>query len=247
MTNVFIFGSCVSRDTRPFLGDDWKMIEYVARQSLISAASGRTSLTGTSKLTSAFQNTCLQNDFKGSFMDTLEQRAAETDVLLMDLVDERLGVRRTSDGGYITNSWELAESGLLDGEENSTTLIDFATDEHFALWCAAADKIVDAIRQAGLPLIVLAPAWAGKAENGGGGFDYRRVPAEVWNSKYERYFDHLQWLGVHVIRIPADEVVASSTHQWGLAAFHYGDKVYETMQSRIKHHYASAVRGASTR
>lgn len=244
MTNVFIFGSCVSRDTRPFLGDDWKMIEYVARQSLISAAAGKTSLPGTSKLTSAFQNKCLQNDFNGSFMDTLTERASETDVVLMDLVDERLGVRRTSDGGYVTNSWELAESGLVDGDGNGTTLIDFATDEHFRLWCAAADKIVEAIENVGLPLIVLAPAWAQKAENGGG-VDYRRVPSEIWNGKYVRYFDHLERMGVNVIRVSAEEVVASTTHQWGLAAFHYGDKVYATMQTQIKEHYAASMRGAS--
>lgn len=242
MPNVFIFGSCVSRDTRPFLGQDWTMIEYIARQSFISAAAGRAVVHGTSKLTSAFQNTCLRNDFAGSFMETLRQRAPETDLVLIDLVDERLGVRRTDEGGYVTNSWELSESGLIDENDGHLMLVDFASDEHFELWCHAADRVVEAIDDVGLPLVVLAPAWAAKAENGGSELDYRRVPASPWNQRYVRYFDHLEGIGVEVIRLSPDEVRASTTHQWGLAPFHFEDRVYEVLQGRIKQYQASVRR-----
>ncbi|MGO1384694.1 MAG: DUF6270 domain-containing protein [Arachnia sp.] len=241
MPNVLIFGSCVSRDTRPFLGEDWKMIEYVARQSFISAAAGSARLRGVSKLTSAFQNKCLQNDFDGSFLPTLIERAAETDLVIMDLVDERLGVQRTPDGGYVTNSWELSQSGLIQDNADRLSFIDFATDEHFEVWCDASRTIIRAIRRAGLPMVVLAPAWAAHAEDPHVPVNYRGIAAAVWNDKYVRYVDHLETLGVKVVRIPPHEVRSSTTHQWGLAPFHYDDRVYEVMQAEIKHHHATVL------
>jgi len=239
LPNLFIHGSCLSRDTRPFLGDDWTLIEYVARQGFISAAAGPTDLDGESKLTSSFQNRCLRNDILGTLLPTLKERASEIDLVVMDLVDERLGVYRTSDGGYITHSWELEGSGLLDGREGDITHIAFGADEHFELWCAAADKITAAICRRGLLAVVLAPAWAARADNGGGGFDYRNIPADVWNAKYERYFDRLETLGLKVIRVPSASVTASISHQWGLAPYHYVDRVYNTMQQQIKDYYAA--------
>lgn len=241
MPNVLIFGSCVSRDTRPFLGDEWKMIEYVARQSFISAAAGSTHLQGASKLTSAFQNTCLQNDFDGSFLKSLEQRASEIDLVVIDLVDERLGVQRTSDGGYVTNSWELSQSGLIEENAHRLTLVNFATDEHFELWSDAAAVITSAIRAAKVPMVVLAPAWAACSEDNAAPVNYRGIASKSWNEQYVRYVDHLEALGVEVIRIPAEEVRSSTTHQWGLAPFHYEDRVYETMQAEIKRHYAGVL------
>lgn len=237
MPKILIFGSCVSRDTRPFLGEDWSMLEYIARQSFISAASGRTRLQGSSKLTSAFQNTCLHNDFNGSFFTALAQRASETDLVVLDLVDERLGVQQLAGGGYVTNSWEFAMSGIAEENSQSLTLVDFATDEHFQLWCDAAEHVLKAISAAKLPVVVLAPAWALRSDNGKE-MSYRGVAASTWNERYARYVDHLVALGVKVIRMPAEDVRASSSHQWGLEPFHYEDRVYETMQWEIKQYLA---------
>jgi hypothetical protein len=240
MPNVFIFGSCVSRDTCPFLGDEWVITDYVARQGFISAATGPTDFTGESTLTSPFQNRCLRNDIAGSFLPTLKAKADETDLILIDLVEERLGVYQTKDGGYLTHTWELEESGLLDGRLESLTHIPFGTDGHFNLWARAADKVTARINRLGIPAIVLAPAWAAKADNGGGGFDYQKIPADVWNAAYERYFEHLESLGMTVIRLAPDTVRSSVSHQWGLAPYHYMNRVYEAMQKEVKRHFAMA-------
>ena len=114
MTNAFVFGGCVSRDIRPYLGDGWEMVEYVARQSWISAASGPTVLKGTSALTSNFQNRCLQNDIAGNGFQLIEKHRDDVDILIADLIVERLGVYRNQDKGIITHSWELERSTLLD-------------------------------------------------------------------------------------------------------------------------------------
>ena len=177
MPNIFIYGSCVSRDTQPFLGPDWRISEYIARQSFISAANGPVQPWGKSVLTSAFQNRSMAGDFAGDFLSRFFQHVLEVDILVMDLVDERLGVYRTSHGGYVTLSWEFESSGLASQSPDELVHIDFGSDEHFALWSAAAESLLEAIRATPIVPIVLAPAWAAKADNGGGGFDYKGVPA----------------------------------------------------------------------
>lgn len=238
MPNVFIYGSCVSRDTLPFLGPEWRICEYVARQSFISAANGPVQLWGQSSLSSKFQVRSLAGDFAGDFLAKFSQHVLEVDILLMDLVDERLGVYRTAQGGYVTLSWELASSGLESHAPSDLVLVEFGSDEHFDVWAQAADSIFQAVRATPVVPIVLAPSWAAKADNGGGGFDYHGVPAEVWNLRYTRYFEFLETLGGIVIRVPGDRTYSSTSHQWGLAPFHYYDRVYETLSEQIRHAYA---------
>jgi hypothetical protein len=108
LPGLFIYGSCVSRDTYPFLDKDWTIVEYVARQGMISAASPRGVLRGESALTSKFQNQCVRNDIRSSLFATIDKAASETDLFVLDLVDERLGVYELGGGSYITQSWEKA-------------------------------------------------------------------------------------------------------------------------------------------
>ena len=58
--------------------------------------------------------------------------------------------------------------------------------------------------------------------------------------QYDRYFDFLENLGVTVIRVPAGRTYSTTKHQWGLAAFHFYDRVYENMSEQIRHAYAKA-------
>lgn len=246
MPKVFILGSCVSRDTTPFLGEGWTIAQYVARQGLVSATSGPADLRGEPKLASAFQNRCLQQDITGSAFEMLRERKEETDLVLLDLIDERLGIYKAQNGSYITHSWELDESGLLDEQPENLEYVAFGSDKHYDLWSKAAEILVDRVQSLNIPLVVLAPEWAAKADNGGGGFDYRNIPASKWNDLYDRYYNHFEKLGVEVIRPPAKYSVASMKHQWGLAPYHFVDHMYEYMQQRIKHYYFAASSIASS-
>jgi hypothetical protein len=240
MPSIFIYGSCVSRDTQPFLGQDWHISEYVARQSFISATNGPVETWGQSTLRSPFQTRSLAGDFAGDFLPKFFQNILEVDILLMDLVDERLGVYRTAQGGCVTLSWELTNSGLELQAPPGILHVEFGSEVHFNLWSKAAESILQAVRSTPVVPVVLAPAWAAKADNGGGGFDYRGVTAEVWNSKYDRYFQFLESLGAIVIRVPPERTYATTNHRWGLAPFHYYDRVYETMSKQIRDAYAQA-------
>ena len=234
MTNAFVFGGCVSRDIRPYLGDGWEMVEYVARQSWISAASGPTVLKGTSALTSNFQNRCLQNDIAGNGFQLIEKHRDDVDILIADLIVERLGVYRNQDNGIITHSWELERSTLLDQQDQPLQHITFGDPDHFQLWQDSAKLLREKIEELQLPTLILAPLWASKADNGGGGFDYRGIPAEQWNRTYEPYYDYVEQLGFNLVRPPSRLSVAKKEHKWGLAAYHYIDKMYVYLANEIQ-------------
>ncbi|SDW32515.1 hypothetical protein SAMN04487912_102330 [Arthrobacter sp. cf158] len=234
LPGIFIYGSCVSRDTKPFLGEDWTIVEYVARQSMISAASPRGVLRGESALTSKFQNQCVRNDVRSSLLPSIDEAASKADVFVLDLVDERLGVYELAPNTYITQTWELEESKLLQQQDTQPRLIKFGTDEHFELWQKASDVVLKRIAETGKPLLVLAPEWAETADSGQTGLQYRGMSSGYWNRTYQRYTDSLRERGVNVFTVGQDVAVAAAKHQWGLAPYHHVNAVYEKMRDAIK-------------
>jgi hypothetical protein len=190
-------------------------------------------LRGESALTSKFQNECLRNDIRSSLFSAIDEAKEETDVFVMDLVDERLGVYEIEEGSYISHSWELEESKLLQQQERELRHIDFGSDEHFTLWSKAADVVLQRIAATGRPLVVLAPEWSEKADDGQAPLMYRGKPAAQFNQMYRRYYDHLRARGANVLYLGQDTVMASTKHQWGLAPYHYVEPVYHQMRDAI--------------
>jgi hypothetical protein len=133
---VAIFGSCVSRDTCEFVRSA-AVETYVARQSAIvslnPAGEGTFSSEG---LSSQFQAKMFEGDQRGDAVRRL--LAADPDVILIDLVDERRGVWKFPNGSYLTNSVEATRAGVEDwAPARGARLIEFGSDEHFELWSVA--------------------------------------------------------------------------------------------------------------
>ena len=162
----------------------------------------------------------------------------------MDLVDERLGVYRLADGSFISHTWELEQSGVLTATTDEFEHIAFGTDKHFKLWSAAAREVIKVIQSLKLPIVVLAPAWAGVSDAGDKNVSYRNKSAKQWNKEFARYHAFLVSLKVDVIVTPEKLSVAGANHQWGLAPYHFIDDTYEYMQQGIKD---SFNRGADNR
>lgn len=227
-----IYGSCVARDTAALKSGAWKIANYTARQSMISASAGRASVDGSVELDSPFQTRMVEADIAGNALEVVRASASKSDIILVDIMDERLGVYAIGDA-FITKTWELEKSGLLAQQLPEPKHIDFGTDEHFELWRAAAERAVEAIRSTGLPAVVLAPPLA-EHDLDGEPLDYMGASVESWNQKFERYYNALEQLGVTVLRGPAELAVADKAHQWGLAPFHYAPAMYEWFTAEIE-------------
>lgn len=186
--NIFIFGSCVSRDTARLSSDRFHVVDYIARQSWISAMSSPTVLPkSNSGLKSDFQRRMIEYDIQSQLTASLSERAGHTDLVLLDLVDERTGVMPTSHG-YFTYSIDFQKSAWRD--EISTKLVSFGTDEHFHLWQSAADQLKSLLDRVNL----FSKAHLIRADFADATISGRQMGKTLgfssahWNRQYERYY-----------------------------------------------------------
>lgn len=233
-SRLFIHGSCVSRDTVPFLGSDVELVWYSARQSMISAMSPPVALPVEPPPGSPFRSRLVRDDFASSVPGLLRTKTAQGDLLLVDLVDERLGVIAVPGGGYVTRSQELLDSGLCDLLPGGT-VVPFASEEHFSLWQPAAEQYVELLREVGLfehTLLVVA-TFAETTDTGSMATRWRGEPAAIWNERYDRYHEVLAAAGLRTHRI-GERAIASSTHRWGSSAYHYVDDAYLAIATAVR-------------
>lgn len=229
VVHVAVYGSCVARDSVDLAGGGrFEVIEYVARQSLLSAGlDGFRHFPDEVDIDSAFQRKQMQGDFAGDLRARLQQ-AASADLLLWDLADERHGVHIFDDGSVVTRSIDLIRLEPVLQAVESARHLPFGTDEHFELWSASAAEFHDQLVAWGLfeRTIVLQVPWALITKEG------RPTPwsmgkrAPDANEEYQRYYDQLRRLGFAVIELHPIAVLADPDHRWGLAPFHYTQDVY---------------------
>src|SRR5699024_4800585 len=145
--NLSIYGSCVSRDTVSFCNTSAIVLRrYIARHSLISAYTSSPELElDLSALSSEFQKRMVLGDRDRTLAAALPLIAEDSDMLLWDLVDERLGVYLFDDGSSITRSLELIKSGAEEQIQTRARFIEFGSDAHFKLWMTALQEFVQTL------------------------------------------------------------------------------------------------------
>lgn len=234
-----IYGSCVSRDSVPYLErEGFKLLSYTSRQSLISAvAPPREELGEASqgRLDSSFQQRALTSDLMGSLKDDLKRDPASNDVVLWDLVDERNGVLDLGDEVFITNSLELNRSGLVDDISGEKRLVKFGTDEHKELWRSALRHAVETGIIECSRVFLVQNAWAATSIEGDRfPFSESTLDPGLMNSHYVDYFRAAGEAGVRVIDIPVELCVTTRRHQWGIAPYHYHETFYSYLSRTFR-------------
>lgn len=222
MISVTIYGSCVSRDTLRISGEGFKLDSYFARSSWISAAGPPVRKPSVApRLKSAFQERMLYQDFDSTILAALAR--SSSDLILLDLIDERSGVLPVVSGGFVTRLAEQKRSGWLDHTPHSRVL-EFGTDSHFEKFSQAASKVAEALDSK--TILMLQPRFASHA------IDNTPFPlslgfeSEKWDEMYERYYDFVRQLGFAVALSPEDLCVTTSSHTWGAAQYHFIDDFY---------------------
>lgn len=231
MLNVTVYGSCVSRDLVALQKKTMNCIDYVARQSLISAASKAQEPMLDTELSSKFQNEMLAGDFRSDAFQRLHTNATESDLILIDIIDDRFGVYPFGES-YITPSAEFAQSGVRQSLQLGTH-IPFGTDEHFELWMPAALAMKQSLSENMAKCFVLSAPFTDASLDGTIVPEALSRNATVWNQQYARYYDHLGSIGFNVIRLPSKMAVSTKYHQWGVAPFHYVEGAYGWWFDRI--------------
>lgn len=235
---VFIVGSCVSRDSYEFLDPAFFALNgYLARQSLISGfAAPFTAELNSSWLQSPFQRRMLEADAESRLPSILSEAASRTDLLLWDLVDERLGVFDHGGNVWTTDSVELRGQPGGSLARASARHVAFGSPEHFALFEASLVRWKALLTDVELidRTILLAPRWAEVTEAGAKTPTSFGLSATDANRVTDSYVEAVQRIvGVPVVGRTDPRPVSLTSHQWGVAPFHYDDATYLSLTHQI--------------
>ncbi|MHA7862045.1 DUF6270 domain-containing protein [Tessaracoccus sp. Y36] len=222
------------RDTFEQLKHEHELTGYVARQSLISAASAPTAL-GTDFEPKGFEDRQVLGDLTSSLFGRIEEVHATTDLLVLDLLVERLGVVALPDGTHVTRTPHLNRTGILGDLFASSPMIKLGTREHFDLWRPAAQQLVDLLRSLGMleRTMLLETPFATRTTAGTEVKPYAGWTPEVVVAKYSLYYGFLRDAGMPSVRIPNELVLSDDDHKWGASPFHYAPQAYEWVRDTI--------------
>lgn len=147
---IAIFGSCVSRDTCEFVPNT-RVTSYVARQSFTSLLSPRGGTrVDIGRIDSEFQKRMVLGDLDGDGPARIIASSSDTDVILLDLADERRGFWLFPDKTTMTNSLEIEACGAAEAARmQGARVVPFGTDEHYNTWKRGFDLLVDKLEKAG--------------------------------------------------------------------------------------------------
>lgn len=199
LPEVFVYGSCVSRDALATVPDRYRVSRYLARQSLLSVAhDASANLPPLGELEHAFQRRIVTSDWAGDLRKEIAavQDAGHLDLLIWDLTDERHGVHWFPDGGIATRSVDVQGTSLMELLP-AETRVPFASPEHREGWNAAAVEFADWLRGRGLfeRTLVLRVPWAARDTAGSPVPPSAGMDADAAESAYAPYYDRLEQLG----------------------------------------------------
>lgn len=238
--NLFIYGSCVSRDifnleeSRVF-----RITDYYARSSMASLCSTPYLDTeALDRIPSAFRRRMVKNDFTKRLLAETDRLQA-ADVILIDLIDERFDLVVLPSGQMITRSNELDESGFLNGSEvRRYRVIPHGSDEHRKIWLKGVRTFLALLKTLNKLdcVIVNEVFWASR-------FDFEtRTAFPVAAAVVEKANKELAWMYAALekeldrnqfISFYPALLTADPEHRWGVSPFHYSEQYYQSALEQI--------------
>jgi len=235
--SVFIIGSCVTRDAFELAGQNYTIVDYVARSSFACSMLGdpfpvgMDTLDTESEVQSNWQRRMVEIDLSRGLRSRLRAVPNPADTLLVvDFIDERFHLYSLQ-GALATGSVELRRTGIEDKLPGVTKVLS-GSDEHFALWSDGFRAFVNEARALGMTPIVNRARWASASSDG----TPFREPADyiaASNRYLERLYAAADALDVPSIDYADTAFIATSGHKWGLAPFHYTEDVYRRFLDQL--------------
>jgi hypothetical protein len=179
----------------------------------------------------------VEEDAASRLPERLRGNAGEIDLLLWDLVDERLGVYLQDDGGIVTRSVELLTAQRESNTQTTGRLVEFNSPEHRELWSNAVAAWLSLLRELDLQgkTVLLTPAWAERTATGAQTPSSFGLTAKQANRATAKYvMDVQRQTRIPVVEVTSEAAHAAEGHQWGIAPFHYEAAVYESIVSAVE-------------
>lgn len=231
---IAVLGSCVTRDAFGIPeAEEFELTTYLARSALGSFMGRPTTAISPnySLITSNFQRRMVMADIEKRGRKHL--RSESFDVLVLDLIDERLPLARFPDGGIATVSSEFRLLGISLQEY---TKIHSHTEESWRIWRAGWTTLVNLLDQIGARerTVVHRAHWVGRSADGA---PTVKDPSTVAGANHwlDAAYEHMAAdLGAHqFIDVAPEYQLGDPAHKWGLAPFHYVPEYYRDFLERL--------------
>ncbi len=165
---------------------------------------------------SAFQRRMVEIDFSKGLAGLLSE--SDFDWLVVDLIDERLRLVRTSTG-YVTFSPEAQRAGVTPAAD---VLVAPGSDEHLSAFAEGWQKLLSTVDPE--RIILNRVHWARTLTDGR---EHDNVPAiDRSNAVLDSLYAMIEGSVAGVIRYPGEVTKTDPDHRWGPLPFHYCDAFY---------------------
>lgn len=176
------------------------------------------------RLKSPFQRRMLRDDFRSTLFTQIADHAPNADIVLLDIVDDRLGVIEYYPNRFVTLSAELSSSGWLAGDRAlRRRRLQLGDPDHFARFTLAAARVKDTLISSGAweRTLMIRATYATRAVEGDILVGDYGIGPDEWNRRYAAYYDVLEDLGFAMITPRGEFLFSSRNHQWGMHPIHY--------------------------
>lgn len=210
---------------------------YYARSPLSSAMERRAFVgPDTKKIASPFQARMVEQDLTGAARRAVSRD--RWDLLVVDLIDDRLPLVVDEHGAVACLSPEMKSSGYQPGTRNR--LVAWTSDEGFERWCRGWDRLVRRLRwRRRLRDLRVNEAWWSADPIPG-----VETPEGTYNPKWaadaneqlaRRYAYMARTVGPEQFyRFEPQELRVDPGHQWGPNFFHYGPDYYQALLAHLR-------------
>lgn len=225
-TPLMIHGSCVSRDIIRVHNDLFTSVDYIARQSLISAFSEPTNPPTDWGISSKFQIKNLKGDFLSNSPERIEKGSHDAEILVIDLISEKHGVIMLESNKRVSATPTLRKTTHYKKIQNKPRAA-LGSAEHFELFIESINRLKRLLVDLDLferTAVLNAPFTDTVID----GEDINhRVSAEEWNHLFTPYYGELEASGFHVFpQLPSELAKSTIRHTWGKSQNHYVDDAY---------------------
>jgi hypothetical protein len=221
---VGLLGSCVSREPLKYLEREIPISWYQARTTIPSMGAPPVyfPISFVNSDVAPFDQRNVAFDSAKAWLGNIHRK--DYDFLLIDFIDERFGCFHYK-GSIVTRSSAFVAADVPEEVRREMRWVNPSSPEYRNLVKQYLPLFLEEITRVRQPVICNNVYWNPVRDDGSRDVAYSDERCLQMNRVLDEIYDCLKRLdNVTMLDIPRDTVIASASHKWGAAPFHYTDE-----------------------
>ncbi|MEJ9254744.1 DUF6270 domain-containing protein [Bacillus wiedmannii] len=182
--------------------------------------------------TSPLVKKSIEFEFSKGFFTEMEKKSIESDFFMLDFFEESFNLLKV-ENSYLTNTWALRDSGVLDSLSNYNE-IDRFSEEIWGLWKERCLLFIERLQMFFKPnQILLHEAYLANKYIKSNSMEMFNNQQEIEkiNNLLRKYYDFFKehCPGIRVINFDDTEVYGDFHHPWGCKPYNLSDEYYSRL------------------